>query len=160
MNFHRTHVILFTTCSKDDDGGVSGGGGNTIVVVNENGTTSNGSIFSAIDDKNFYLDYIKYTVEEGHLVVTGYDKTGFNGKAKIVSSITYNGNTYEVLKIGDRDDSYKQAFRNCSNLVSVSIPNTVISISDEAFYNCKDLTSVTIPNSVTSIHLSAFYHCI
>ena len=70
---------LMVACSSDDgDNGSGGGGGkgNTHVVVNENGTTSNGSIFSAIDDKNFYIDYIKYIVEKGHLVVVDYDETG------------------------------------------------------------------------------------
>ena len=33
---------------------------------------------------------------------------------------------------------------------------TVISIADNAFYECRDLTSITIPNSVTSIGGSAF----
>ena len=36
---------------------------------------------------------------------------------------------------------------------------SVISIGHSAFYECKDLTSVTIPNSVTSISGYAFYGC-
>ena len=69
------------------------------VIVYEDGTTSNGSRFVGIDDKNFYIDYIKYSVEEGHLVVSGYDKTGFQGNGKFASNITYNGSSYEVLRI-------------------------------------------------------------
>lgn len=37
---------------------------------------------------------------------------------------------------------------------------TVTSIGEYAFMNCSDLTSVTIPNSVTSIGRCAFYNCI
>ena len=87
-------ISLFSiaSCSKDDDDNSETSFVDTKVVVNDDGTTSNGGIFSAIDDKNFYLDYIKYTVEEGHLVVSGYDKAGFKGEAKIVSSITYKQN--------------------------------------------------------------------
>ncbi len=48
------------------------------------------------------------------------------------------------------------AFRNCSWLYSVTIPNSVTSIGEEAFYKCSGLTSVTIPNSVTSIGSNAF----
>lgn len=51
------------------------------------------------------------------------------------------------------------AFRNCSNLASVTIPNSVISIGSQAFEGCSNLTSVTIGNSVTSIGREAFYDC-
>ncbi|MDD6851218.1 MAG: leucine-rich repeat protein, partial [Bacteroidales bacterium] len=55
-------------------------------------------------------------------------------------------------------DAY--AFRGCSGLKSVTIPNSVTSIGASAFYNCSGLTSVTIPNSVTSIGNYAFQGCI
>ena len=51
------------------------------------------------------------------------------------------------------------AFRNCTSLTSVTIPNSVTSISDVAFGSCTSLTSVTIPNSVTSMGYSAFSNC-
>ena len=51
------------------------------------------------------------------------------------------------------------AFSNCSGLTSVTIPNSVTSIGSSAFYNCRGLTSVTIPNSVTSIGNTAFNNC-
>ena len=51
-----------------------------------------------------------------------------------------------------------RAFGSCSGLTSVTIPNSVTSIGD-AFYNCSGLTSVIIPNSVTSIGDNAFSRC-
>ena len=51
------------------------------------------------------------------------------------------------------------AFRGCSGLTSVTIPNSVESIGDYAFSDCSGLTSVTIPNSVTSIGSQAFSDC-
>ena len=51
------------------------------------------------------------------------------------------------------------AFRNCSSLKSITIPNGVTSIGDDAFCGCSGLTSITIQNGVTSIGNSAFYHC-
>ena len=51
------------------------------------------------------------------------------------------------------------AFRFCSSLTSVTIPNSVTSIGESAFYGCSSLTSVTIPNSVTSIGERAFSVC-
>ena len=143
-------ACLLTACSDDDDDERTE---NITVVIKDDGTTSNGSIFSAIDDKNFYLDYVKYSVVEGHLEVSGYDSKGFNGVAKIVSRITYSGNTYEVLAIQSK------AFWDCKVLSSVTIPNSVTSIGDFVFYGCTGLTSITIPNSVTSIDDAVFSGC-
>ncbi|MBO5716937.1 MAG: leucine-rich repeat protein [Alistipes sp.] len=52
-----------------------------------------------------------------------------------------------------------QAFRDCSSLISITIPVSVTSIGDYAFCNCKRLKSITIPNSVTSIGEAAFVIC-
>ena len=51
------------------------------------------------------------------------------------------------------------SFRDCRLLTSVSIGNGVTSIGDRAFCGCRSLTSVTIPDSVTSIGEYAFYGC-
>ena len=122
------------------------------VLVNEDGTTSNGSIFSVIDDNNFYVDQIKYTIEGGYLVVSGYEE-GFNGVAKIISTLTYKNITYKVLKIKE------DAFSKCNGLTSVTMPNVVTCIGDNAFQGCENLTSVNIGNSVTSIGKNAFQGC-
>ena len=68
----------------------------------------------------------------------------------LLPTITYQGTTYRVKSIG------YGAFRYCSSLTSVTIPNSVTSIGDYAFHGCSSLTSVTIPNSVTSIGNYAF----
>ena len=50
-------------------------------------------------------------------------------------------------------------FRNCTNLADVTIPDSVTVVSHCAFYNCTSLTSITIPDGVTTIGNSAFYDC-
>lgn len=51
------------------------------------------------------------------------------------------------------------AFKYCSNLTSVTIPDSVTTIEDEAFYSCANLTSVNIPDGVTSIGEYAYAYC-
>ncbi|MBO7124438.1 MAG: leucine-rich repeat domain-containing protein, partial [Bacteroidales bacterium] len=77
--------------------------------------------------------------------------------ANIPSSVTINGNTYTVTKIGERAFAFDIPISD--KLTSVSIPNTVTSIGDEAFLGCTSITSIIIPNSVTSIGESAFAFC-
>ena len=51
------------------------------------------------------------------------------------------------------------AFENCSGMTTCTIGDGVTSIGSQAFYNCRSLTSIVIPNSVTSIGGSAFQYC-
>ena len=55
----------------------------------------------------------------------------------IPSTITYQGTTYDVTSIGNG------AFFECSNLTSVTIPNSVTSIASGAFNDCSFLQNVT-----------------
>ncbi len=83
--------------------------------------------------------------------VTGCDKNALS--VTVPSSFTYNGKSYKVTAIGS------SAFRDCTKLTSVTLPNTLKSIGGAAFYGCSSLTSITIPNTVTNISNSAFYLC-
>lgn len=49
------------------------------------------------------------------------------------------------------------AFRGCTGLTSIEIPNSVTGIGEDVFRGCTGLTSINIPNSVTSIGIYAFY---
>ena len=86
-----------------------------------------------------------------NLTVKEYNYNSYSGSVVIPSKVTYSGTTYSVTSIGDL------AFKGCSGLTSVTIPNSVTSIGVLAFMDCNGLTSVTIPNSVTSIGERAFY---
>ena len=49
-----------------------------------------------------------------------------------------------------------KTFQFCTSLTSITIPDGVISIGERAFDECTSLTSITIPESVTSIGKNAF----
>ncbi len=53
----------------------------------------------------------------------------------------------------------KYAFKGCTGLASITIPDSVTSIGSSAFSGCSGLASITIPDGVTSIGLSAFSGC-
>ena len=69
----------------------------------------------------------------------------YTGNVVIPDEVTYMNRTRKVTSI------VGYAFHECSDLTSVTIPNSVTSIGRNAFSRCYGLTSVTIPNSVTSI---------
>lgn len=82
------------------------------------------------------------------VIVTNYKYNGAAADVTIPSR--YQGKP--VTTIGHA------AFFN-SAVTSVTIPDSVTSISDEAFINCPKLTNISIPNSVTYIGFSAFSSC-
>lgn len=82
------------------------------------------------------------------VIVTNYKYNGAAADVTIPSR--YQGKP--VTTIGHA------AFFN-SAVTSVTIPDSVTSISDVAFINCPKLTNISIPNSVTYIGFSAFSSC-
>lgn len=65
----------------------------------------------------------------------------------------------KVSNLGSITSIPQECFSNCSNLTSVTIPNSVTFIGNAAFRVCSGLTSVTIPESVTSIGGDTFGAC-
>ena len=53
----------------------------------------------------------------------------------------------------------KEAFKDCSKLYTIVIPDNVKTIEQNAFVNCSDLQFVTWGNNITDIQDRAFYGC-
>lgn len=76
----------------------------------------------------------------------------YAGSVIIPETICYSNTTYSVTSID------YSAFENCSNLLSVNIPNSITKIEDWAFMRT-GLNEITIPNSMIEIGLKAFQDC-
>ncbi len=110
----------------------------------------------AIWSSSVTYNSLKYEItDEGkkQVEVSGYIGEKPSGTLNIPATTTINGTKYSVTSIGN------YAFASCSNLQSVTIPNSVTSIGYYAFSDCRSLQSVTIPNSMTSIGYNAFQYC-
>ena len=98
------------------------------------------------------VDSVKYRLNDDYTAqVISYSDTPKN--ITISECVSYESYTFKVTSIGE------SAFKGCTSLTSITIPNSVTSIGKSAFSGCTSLTSITIPNSVTSIGSSAFSGC-
>jgi hypothetical protein len=92
--------------------------------------------------------YYQYEIlEDNTIEITKY--TGYNTVEIIPSQIEGKN----VTSIGE------YAFRGCTKLEEIIIPNSVTSIGYVAFEDCSSLTEITIPNSVVIIGSGAFNNC-
>ena len=141
--------------------------GLTSIVIPE-GTTTIGyrAFYGSSNLKNISMPVTVTSISDGAfngVAVTtvgpvggGYDyefgwtetipSNAFREMSKLTSAVIPDG----VNKLG----SY--AFYS-SGLTSVSLPSTLLTISDYSFYNCDGLTSIVIPEGTTTIGYRAFY---
>ena len=114
-------------------------------AVNEDSVTIYYNILSASDKTCMMVGCSEGDGTQGtNLIIPKTVEVTFYG---IPYSYTY---TYNVIRIADA--------RN-PRIVSVTLPNSIISIGEYAFSGCSSLTSIRIPESVTSIGQGAFSRC-
>lgn len=117
-------------------------------------------VISSADDSageinnEFILDMIDYRViSEDLLIVEVYANSGITGELIIPSTVKNDLKTYNVTSIGN------DAFKNCSDLTSITLPDSITSIGDEAFWNCSGLTTLTMPIDIRLTE-GTFNNCI
>ena len=103
-----------------------------------------GIYYNIIDEKNVEVTYKGSSI---------YEEVEYRDDVVIPDSVLYNGVNYVVASIG------KSAFRACSNLTTIHIPDNLTTIGEYAFYECYKLASVILGNNVTNIEGMAFMYC-
>lgn len=103
-----------------------------------------------------YHDTIIYNSSGASTQITtyyyGHDEP--SGDLVIPSTITHNDTVYTITTIS------RNAFWKCTNITSLTLPNTLNSIIQGAFAGCTGITGeVVIPNSVTHLGADAFRSC-
>ena len=94
---------------------------------------------------------------------SGFSEIEIDGVAQpsVVSAYTFSTTGEHTVKytLTDPTSIGYSAFRECTNLTSIVIPNNVTNLVSYTFRDCKNLTSVTISDSVTNIGEDAFNGC-
>ena len=74
----------------------------------------------------------------------------YSGSIVIPEHVVYKEKSYNVTSIG------MQAFRGCSGLTSINIPESVISIGGGAFLGCSSLNTINVGPNVERIYREVF----
>jgi len=106
---------------------------------------------------NINLDVVQteptpFTLTSSNISEIGYTDT----TTDLVIPETFIGTDGVLYKVTSIDN---QTFHSDTNLISISIPDTVTSIGAGAFVGCTNLKTATISNNVTNIGSMAFGNC-
>lgn len=117
-------------------------------------------IFNILNVCAAVVDGIAYNINTSNFTATviSNNDSKYSGYIHIPSTIevpfsNHQKYTFRVTYIGS------SAFSYCTDLKSISLPNTIEEIGSSAFMGCAGLTSFEIPNSTKTIRERAFYRC-
>ena len=171
------HLIIPTSCTSIGVGAFSGMVLITDLIVADNVTTISSEAFRGFDSLvNVYLPFVGNTLSNNGSAdqnVFGYI-FGYTTSSNVEGTTNSYSNVYYyipqtiknvVVTVQTVVPAY--AFRNCSFIETITIPDSTTSIGGFAFYNCSSLKRLNsntdgifnIPTGVTSIITYSFYNC-
>ena len=108
-----------------------------------------------------YYDEETETETDYHPFITSFDELQYFTRLTDIGRWTFKdcSNLVSITLPNSLIYIEQSAFQYCSSLKSIIIPNSVRLIDWDAFSNCYSLTSITIPYSVTSLGSGAFNSC-
>ena len=102
---------------------------------------------NVMGDAEVIVDGIKYNIVS-ETRTASVIANNYSGNVVIPSSFTSDGVEYSVTRI------YEEAFQDCTNLTSITIPKNITSIGHGAFSGCYNLTSVNITDLAAWCNIS------
>lgn len=104
---------------------------------------------------DFEEDGISYDIlsSDDRTVEVVNNNSAYVGDVVIPARVSHDGTTYTVAAI------HFQAFFKCTDLYSVSIPETVTDMGRYSFTQCTSLQEVTLPKNATAIPDGMFWGC-
>ena len=125
-----------------------------LTVENGNYTFSNNHIYAGLQDGAVEIDGIYYFLDseklEAEVTFCNDNYNSYSGNVVIPGHVTYEGQDYVVTSIG------KGAFRDCEDLGTVSIPNTVRFIGSSFYSSILDKVVFEEPAALQEIGGFAF----
>ncbi|MCD7887489.1 MAG: leucine-rich repeat protein, partial [Clostridiales bacterium] len=124
------------TGDDDEDSDGSGSGDSSVTEV-ASGTCG--------DDLTWVLD------SNGKLTISG---TGEMTNWERIQDVPWNKYRTDITKVVINNTVTSiggMAFRNCTNLENINLPDSIVYIGNSAFYNCTSLTKLTLPDTITKL---------
>ena len=118
-------------------------------------TSTHGYPISPYNRNAFGAEIISHDYVNGKGIIT------FSSDVKMIGTNAFNqcGDLKSISIPNSVTTIGESAFGTCYNLETINIPEGVISIGPAAFSSCSKLTNITIPKCVSSIGASAFVDC-
>jgi hypothetical protein len=116
---------------------------NGLSIVKGDSANFDGSTFTP-SDSNFsrFLSVFVSGMSDGNLPYAVGEK-----------GMVIKGFKYTLKSIGD------EAFKDNTQIKTITLPSTITSIGDSAFYGCTSLTDINIPSGLTNVGDQAFNNC-
>ena len=154
-----TAQLTYTQDSTTGDVAVTFADNGAQTSVNIPANISGGTVKTVFISKDL-SDSCTVTVPAGAAKIT-YEKDA-NDKVTITKVEAGDQTSIEIpgtIDGGTVTTIGEEAFKNCTTLTSITLPDSITSIGISAFMSCSSLQNINIPKNVTSIGMGAFAFC-
>ena len=122
-------------------------------VTKKGNNAFNGCAFNTYRYTDRINGYFLFQLIGKEAMLYNVDPDNVPSQITIPESFTFEGKEYTVTEL------YEEAFKDITEIESITIPGSVRNIGASAFYGCTNLKNVTLENGLKSIQDDAFALC-